>query len=55
MAVAGVSWAGEANIKIKDPRIRAGIGPKPYDVLRKIAVRALPRDPPGEGGGQENK
>jgi hypothetical protein len=39
----------KAKIKNKNPRIRAGIGPEPTISLRK----GLPRDPPGEGGGQE--
>ncbi len=32
------------------PWIRAGNGPKLSDFLRKVALRTLPRDPPGEGG-----
>jgi hypothetical protein len=36
----------KAKIKIKNPRIRAGIGPKPTISLGKC----LPRDSPGEGG-----
>ncbi len=43
----------KAKIKIKNkthPRIRAGIGQQTQDFLEKIAIRTLPRDPPGEGG-----
>ncbi len=35
-----------AKIKMRNPRNR----PTTYDVLKKMAVRTLPRDSPGEGG-----
>ncbi len=43
-----------AKVKIKNFRIRAGIGPNPAMFLWKMAVRTLPRDPPGEGGPRKN-
>ncbi len=42
----------KANMKITNkfaPRIRAGIGVQTSDLLRKLALRTLPRGPPGEG------
>ncbi len=44
----------KAKIKIKNPRIRAGIKQKTYDVLWKMAVRTLLPGPPGGGGGRAN-
>ncbi len=44
----------KAKIKIKNPRIRAGIGPKPTIVLGKWQSGSSPGTPRGRGG-QETK
>ena len=43
----------KAKIKIKNPRIRAGIGPKPTISLGKWQSGPSPGTPRGRGGGQE--
>ncbi len=43
----------KAKIQIKNKIVPPGCGrnrPKTSDFLKKMAVRTLPRDPPGEGG-----
>ncbi len=44
----------KAKIKIKNLLESGRDRPKTYDFLRKMAVRTLPRDPPG-GWGAKNK
>ncbi len=38
-----------AKIKIKKKSESGRNRPKTYDFLKKVAVRTLPRDPPGQG------
>ncbi len=47
----------KAQIKIKNwfPKIRAGIGPKTHDFLKKMTVRTLRRTTEGEGRQEQNK
>jgi hypothetical protein len=40
----------KAKTKIKNVSESGRNRPKHYDFLREMAVRTLPRDPPGEGG-----
>ena len=45
----------KANAKIKKSPDSGRNRPETYDLPRKMAVRTLPRDPPGEGGVKNKK